>query len=204
MSSESAPKAGKAATSKYAASSTIVVHGADSRTLASAPAAAKKGTQKTGAGGRHRSRKSPHQTLQMSAADCEFEVEQEEEEQEQERKQEPKAKQVKFENQEEEEEESEETEAETETEALSRAEHIRKTIDQFVNAEEMQTLINTVAKERVRCNFLLATYQLPDMNFSLNTDLETLQFQFEERLKQRRSAPKSKGRRRSGPTRPTQ
>ncbi|XP_039483687.1 uncharacterized protein LOC120446679 [Drosophila santomea] len=59
-------------------------------------------------------------------------------------------------------------------------------IRNLVQSEEMQELIKRIANERVRCNFLLATYQLPDMNFALNTSMETLRNQFRERLKQRR------------------
>nr|AAL28447.1 GM04983p [Drosophila melanogaster] len=59
-------------------------------------------------------------------------------------------------------------------------------IRSLVQSDEMQELIKRIANERVRCNFLLATYQLPDMNFSLNTSMDTLRNQFRERLKQRR------------------
>ncbi|XP_032572156.1 uncharacterized protein LOC116800567 [Drosophila sechellia] len=59
-------------------------------------------------------------------------------------------------------------------------------IRSFVQSDEMQELIKRIANERVRCNFLLATYQLPDMNFSLNTSMDTLRNQFRERLKLRR------------------
>ncbi|EDW31693.1 GL11256 [Drosophila persimilis] len=58
-------------------------------------------------------------------------------------------------------------------------------IDNMINGHEMQALIKRIARERVRCNFLLATYQLPDMNFALNTHIDTLRYQFRERLRQR-------------------
>ncbi|XP_017959690.1 uncharacterized protein LOC108653579 [Drosophila navojoa] len=59
-------------------------------------------------------------------------------------------------------------------------------IANMLNTDEMETIVQRIANERVRCNFLLATYNLPDMQFSLNTPLEMLKFQFQERLKLRR------------------
>ncbi|XP_041449757.1 uncharacterized protein LOC121404414 [Drosophila obscura] len=58
-------------------------------------------------------------------------------------------------------------------------------ISNLIAGHEMQALIKRIAKERVRCNFLLATYQLPDMNFALNTPRNTQRYQFRERLRQR-------------------
>lgn len=89
---------------------------------------------------------------------------------------------------------------------------IKDTINQFLATEEMQQTVQRIANERVRCNFLLATYkvrlpaatlsvtsyvyfiihlylQLPDMNFVLNTHTDMLKFQFRERLKQRKERP---------------
>ncbi|XP_068146386.1 uncharacterized protein [Drosophila tropicalis] len=63
---------------------------------------------------------------------------------------------------------------------------IQVAITEMLNKQEMQDEIKRIAKERVRCNFLLATYQLPDMNFTLNTSIDTLRIQFLDRLKQRR------------------
>ncbi|KAH8348481.1 hypothetical protein KR084_007962 [Drosophila pseudotakahashii] len=64
-------------------------------------------------------------------------------------------------------------------------------IKSLVQSDDMQELIKRIANERVRCNFLLATYQLPDMNFTLNTSMDTLRLQFRERLKQRRDRGKA-------------
>ncbi|EDW77056.1 uncharacterized protein Dwil_GK22130 [Drosophila willistoni] len=63
---------------------------------------------------------------------------------------------------------------------------IQVAITEMLNKNEMQDEIKRIARERVRCNFLLATYQLPDMNFTLNTSIDTLRNQFLDRLKQRR------------------
>ncbi|XP_017002689.2 uncharacterized protein [Drosophila takahashii] len=65
-------------------------------------------------------------------------------------------------------------------------------IRNLLQSDEMQELIKRIANERVRCNFLLATYQLPDMNFTLNTSMDTLRLQFRERLKQRKERGKRK------------
>ncbi|XP_016946563.1 uncharacterized protein LOC108022220 [Drosophila biarmipes] len=63
---------------------------------------------------------------------------------------------------------------------------VKTAIRNLLQTDEMKKIIRQIANERVRCNFLLATYQLPDMNFALNTSLDTLCIQFRERLKQRR------------------
>ncbi|EDV56342.1 uncharacterized protein LOC6546837 [Drosophila erecta] len=73
-----------------------------------------------------------------------------------------------------------------EKEATVAQDKVNVAIRNLVRSEEMQELIKRIANERVRCNFLLATYQLPDMNFALNTSMDTLRNQFQERLKQRR------------------
>ncbi|KAH8401888.1 hypothetical protein KR009_008531, partial [Drosophila setifemur] len=118
--------------------------------------------------GRNRARKSQHQTLRMSPTDCQFESIAVEEDG-------PSApKQPKL-----------------EMDAVQTEESVKKTISDFIHSEEIQELIKSIAKERVRCNFLLATYQLPDMNFTLNTPMETLRFQLQERLKQRRDRGKA-------------
>ncbi|KAH8384605.1 hypothetical protein KR093_002643 [Drosophila rubida] len=79
--------------------------------------------------------------------------------------------------------------------------NIKSVIDNMLDSQEVQEIIQQIADERVRCNFLLATYQvktnlqylriyckhwllqLPDMSFRLNTDLGILKYQFRERLK---------------------
>ncbi|XP_017039104.1 uncharacterized protein LOC108086638 [Drosophila ficusphila] len=63
---------------------------------------------------------------------------------------------------------------------------VNAAIENLMKTKEMQELVKQIANERVRCNFLLATYHLPDMNFALNTPIDTLRGQFRERLKQRR------------------
>ncbi|KAH8398979.1 hypothetical protein KR222_007351, partial [Zaprionus bogoriensis] len=69
---------------------------------------------------------------------------------------------------------------------LPESDTLKETICQILDSDEMQKIIQRIANERVRCNFLLATYHLPDMNFTLNTHLDTLKFQFRERLRQRK------------------
>ncbi|XP_030380031.1 uncharacterized protein LOC115628182 [Scaptodrosophila lebanonensis] len=59
-------------------------------------------------------------------------------------------------------------------------------IRKMLNTEDMQLSISSIAEERVRCNFLLATYHLPDMNFVLNTHIDILKYEFRDRLRQRR------------------
>ncbi|XP_016981261.1 uncharacterized protein LOC108046193 [Drosophila rhopaloa] len=73
-----------------------------------------------------------------------------------------------------------------ETDSSNSQDKVSTAIRNLVQSEEMQELIKQIANERVRCNFLLATYQLPDMNFALNTPMDTLRVQFRERVKQRR------------------
>ncbi|XP_003736953.2 uncharacterized protein [Drosophila pseudoobscura] len=113
--------------------------------------------------GRQRSRKSQHQTLRMSPADIQFETIALEDE---ETRRANKMASVK-----------------TDEPQLQR--NVVDAIDNMINSHEMQALIKRIARERVRCNFLLATYQLPDMNFALNTHIDTLRYQFRERLRQR-------------------
>ncbi|KAH8301617.1 hypothetical protein KR059_006592, partial [Drosophila kikkawai] len=117
-----------------------------------------------GKSGRHRSRKSQLQAKRMSPTDLQFETIPGEEGSEA-----PPAKHPKL-----------------EKDAALKKETMKASIAKLLANDEMQELIKRIARERVRCNFLLATYQLPDMNFALNTPLETLCFQFRERIKQRR------------------
>ncbi|KAH8252238.1 hypothetical protein KR038_006970, partial [Drosophila bunnanda] len=112
--------------------------------------------------GRHRARKSQLQAKRMSPTDLQFVTIPQEEDA-------PPAKQSKL-----------------ESEAALKKEQVKASIAKFLANDEMQGLIKRIARERVRCNFLLATYHLPDMNFSLNTHIDTLCFQFRERIKQRR------------------
>ncbi|XP_002006664.2 uncharacterized protein LOC6580866 [Drosophila mojavensis] len=65
-------------------------------------------------------------------------------------------------------------------------ERVSTLIANMLNTDEMETVMQRIANERVRCNFLLTSYNLPDMHFSLSTPLEMLKFQFQERLKLRR------------------
>ncbi|XP_033252424.1 uncharacterized protein LOC117191754 [Drosophila miranda] len=113
--------------------------------------------------GRQRSRKSQHQTLRMSPADIQFEtIALEDEETRRANKM-----------------------ASVKTDEPQLQGNVVDAIDNMINGHEMQALIKRIARERVRCNFLLATYQLPDMNFALSTHIDTLRYQFRERLKQR-------------------
>ncbi|KAH8253062.1 hypothetical protein KR032_003405, partial [Drosophila birchii] len=117
-----------------------------------------------GKSGRHRSRKSQLQAKRMSPTDLQFVTIPVEEGPDA-----PPTKQSKL-----------------EKDAAVKKEHVKASIAKLLAADDMQKLIKRIARERVRCNFLLATYQLPDMNFSLNTHMDTLCFQFRERIKQRR------------------
>ncbi|KAH8285070.1 hypothetical protein KR054_004678, partial [Drosophila jambulina] len=117
-----------------------------------------------GKGGRHRARKSQLQAKRMSPTDLQFETIPGDEDLES-----PPAKHSKL-----------------EKDAALKKELVKESIAKLLASDEMHKLIKRIARERVRCNFLLATYQLPDMNFSLNTPLDTLCFQFRERVKQRR------------------
>ncbi|EDV98190.1 uncharacterized protein LOC6568718 [Drosophila grimshawi] len=55
----------------------------------------------------------------------------------------------------------------------------------MLDRPDVQEIIERIAIERVRCNFLLATYLLPDMNFKLNTPKEVLKNQFIERVRRK-------------------
>ncbi|XP_039153812.1 uncharacterized protein LOC120285370 [Drosophila simulans] len=70
--------------------------------------------------------------------------------------------------------------------ASKKQDKARAAIKSFVQSDEMQGLIKRIAIERIRCNFLLTAYQLPDMSFTLNTPMDTLRNRFEKRLQQRR------------------
>ncbi|XP_034477882.1 uncharacterized protein LOC117784293 [Drosophila innubila] len=63
---------------------------------------------------------------------------------------------------------------------------IKHTIKKMLESEEVQDIIQRIANERVRCNFLLATYQMTDINFPLNSNPEFLRAQFRDRLKKRK------------------
>ncbi|SPP75136.1 uncharacterized protein LOC117580511 [Drosophila guanche] len=116
-----------------------------------------------GPGGRQRSRKSQHQTLRMSPADLQFETIALEDEETRRANKAPKL----------------------HTDEPPLQANVVDAISKLIADDEMQALIKRIARERVRCNFLLATYQLPDMNFALNTQTNTLRHQFRERLRQR-------------------
>ncbi|KAL7736309.1 hypothetical protein ACLKA6_014786 [Drosophila palustris] len=69
---------------------------------------------------------------------------------------------------------------------LSDNDSIKCAINNMLESDEVQEIIQRIANERVRCNFLLATYQIADINFTLNTHPDTLRHQFRERLKKRK------------------
>ncbi|XP_036318007.1 uncharacterized protein LOC118732972 [Rhagoletis pomonella] len=56
----------------------------------------------------------------------------------------------------------------------------------FLMSDETNALLRQIAEDRVRINFLLASYNMPEIQFSLHTKPEVLQFQLEERIKHRR------------------
>ncbi|XP_065356237.1 uncharacterized protein LOC135950635 [Calliphora vicina] len=58
--------------------------------------------------------------------------------------------------------------------------------DKFLNDPETISDVYAIAEERARINYLLSVNGMPEINFTLYTRPERLQFQFEERLKQRK------------------
>ncbi|KAI8119307.1 hypothetical protein FF38_06861 [Lucilia cuprina] len=58
--------------------------------------------------------------------------------------------------------------------------------EKFLNDPETISDLYAIAEERARINYLLSLNGMPEINFSLYTRPERLQFQLEERLKQRK------------------
>ncbi|KAI9576468.1 hypothetical protein GQX74_009525 [Glossina fuscipes] len=58
--------------------------------------------------------------------------------------------------------------------------------EDFLNCSETKDLMNSIAEERVRINCMLSLAGMPEINFSLYTLFDRLQFQFDERLKLRK------------------
>lgn len=58
--------------------------------------------------------------------------------------------------------------------------------EKFLNDPETISDIYTIAEERTRINYLLSLNGMPEISFTLYTRPDRLQFQFEERLKQRK------------------
>uniref|UniRef100_A0A1A9VUV1 Uncharacterized protein n=1 Tax=Glossina austeni TaxID=7395 RepID=A0A1A9VUV1_GLOAU len=63
---------------------------------------------------------------------------------------------------------------------------IENACEDFLNCSETKDLMNSIAEERVRVNCMLSLTGMPEINFSLYTLFDRLQFQFEERLKLRK------------------
>uniref|UniRef100_A0A0A1XGH8 Putative ATP-dependent RNA helicase L377 n=1 Tax=Zeugodacus cucurbitae TaxID=28588 RepID=A0A0A1XGH8_ZEUCU len=57
---------------------------------------------------------------------------------------------------------------------------------EFLASDETKALLQQIAEDRVRINFLLASYNMPEIQFSLHTKPDVLQFQLEERIKHRK------------------
>lgn len=57
---------------------------------------------------------------------------------------------------------------------------------EFLASDETKTLLQQIAEDRVRINFLLASYNMPEIQFALHTKPDVLQFQLEERIKHRK------------------
>uniref|UniRef100_A0A1A9X487 Phosphatidic acid phosphatase type 2/haloperoxidase domain-containing protein n=1 Tax=Glossina brevipalpis TaxID=37001 RepID=A0A1A9X487_9MUSC len=63
---------------------------------------------------------------------------------------------------------------------------IENVYDDFLKSSETKDLMTAIAEERVRINCLLSLAGMPEINFSLFTLFDRLQFQLEERLKLRK------------------
>lgn len=70
---------------------------------------------------------------------------------------------------------------------------IQSAFDEYLNTLRATECIATIALERVRVNYLLSLFGMPEINFSLYTKPDVLKFQFEERLKQQRMMQNVKG-----------
>lgn len=57
---------------------------------------------------------------------------------------------------------------------------------EFLASDETKALLEQIAEDRVRINFLLASYNMPEIQFALHTKPDVLQFQLEERIKHRK------------------
>ncbi|KAM7352108.1 uncharacterized protein ACRADG_004747 [Cochliomyia hominivorax] len=66
------------------------------------------------------------------------------------------------------------------------AEIVDANMDKFLNDPETINDVYNIAEERARINYLLSLNGMPEINFTLYTRPDRLQFQFEERLKQRK------------------
>uniref|UniRef100_A0A0K8UF05 Uncharacterized protein n=1 Tax=Bactrocera latifrons TaxID=174628 RepID=A0A0K8UF05_BACLA len=57
---------------------------------------------------------------------------------------------------------------------------------EFLASDETKALLQQIAEDRVRINFLLASYNMPEIQFALHTKPDVLKFQLEERIKHRK------------------
>ncbi|XP_033150976.1 uncharacterized protein LOC108596953 isoform X2 [Drosophila busckii] len=71
--------------------------------------------------------------------------------------------------------------------------NLKTAIGNMLDSDDTKTYLQRLANERVRCNFLLATYQLPDINFVIGTPIETLQNEYNLRLRQRQERSATPG-----------
>ncbi|XP_067625643.1 uncharacterized protein [Eurosta solidaginis] len=60
-------------------------------------------------------------------------------------------------------------------------------LNEFLISDETKQLLRQIAEDRVKINFLLASYNMPEIQFSLYSKSEVLQFQLDERIKSRRN-----------------
>ncbi|XP_013116123.2 uncharacterized protein LOC106093594 [Stomoxys calcitrans] len=70
------------------------------------------------------------------------------------------------------------------TKPPTNAEVVQAAYDEYLNRLDTMECMANIAHERVRINYLLSTFGMPEINFSLYTPEETLKLQFKERLKQ--------------------
>jgi len=57
---------------------------------------------------------------------------------------------------------------------VKKTDGIKTIVNNMLDSEEVQEIIQRIANERVRCNFLLATYQVRASKYSLNILLSTI------------------------------
>ncbi|XP_004533992.1 uncharacterized protein LOC101461170 [Ceratitis capitata] len=70
--------------------------------------------------------------------------------------------------------------------ASSNEKEFRDACSELLKSERTIALLRQVAEDRVRINFLLASYNMAEIHFSVHTKLEVLQTQLNERMKRRK------------------
>lgn len=68
----------------------------------------------------------------------------------------------------------------------SSADAVHATFEEYLTRPDVKECMTSIALERVRVNYLLTLFGMPEINFSLYTQPDILKFQFEERLKQQK------------------